>query len=889
MNVISVIKRKAPTGFVNILGSLRVCLAKVTVTGTEDEVVDGDGDGDGDEDEDGDYENESFANKALILIDGKLVKESYPWVEKQVVQEPMMGISAMEGISGDNTRRLWRRYGHYGKVKRKVLAQLGYTTAIYAARANLKPVVFERYQVGGVPGGQLMTTTEVENFPGFQTELLVVDEEPNKNYGLVKFGDETKQISAMTEMNGRLCSTTPMRIRPATNKNAVDRQQYPKGRWRILQGRKGMINEAVIRNVPSGMVVLIFKVIFFSGQSSEKLDHLPIKKQRFMFREPSQPTIDTTGTESVAPYTKVEEEKVVNECKKASVDEDTSKRALVDRPVCSDAMKSREVLATVKLEPNGVTLPDMSAKETDSCCTCEHEPMFYNYLRPLSSLDEGLYPLTCDEDVCCLATLVRSFKLLELSGVQGLDTQDHVLPTIQSQFSAINLSFISVKPTTNQYRQFRLSHDESFRVDDLDLNLNSTFDLNVSQAKTQEEVPMSEVPNDHVVNGSYTYVDVELAVDVVRIEEHVVEQVRVDEVVDGSGEEVVVHGSGERFKLCNGEVCFKETIGEHDVPFENIGVTSLVPEDILEGEDVDVVNANGIDSNTCYVDETSTYMRIRSNELIRDMEESLNARGRWKVNSDIPVKAVQDQLQRYLDIQVSMSKTFRAKAKAKAKREVKGDHTLQYVTHRDYVVELQSTNPNTTIKIVVERNIDPSLPTSVFKIIYVCLRALKMGFMACRRELLGLDGAFMKGLFSSQVLAAIRLDSKNGIYPLAYALVEAENAFILYKKSKAGKLFAFVRFIKVDNIDRLVTNLCTIWIGCFHLHANVARFHRESKPSAPSHTSNANKRNSPGSYVSILKSSKTSNVMSDQVLPSLILDDSCILDRDFSLSIIPIS
>nr|GEW23395.1 hypothetical protein [Tanacetum cinerariifolium] len=268
-----------------------------------------------------------------------------------------------------------------------------------------------------------------------------------------------------------------------------------------------------------------------------------------------------------------------------------------------------------------------------------------------------------------------------------------------------------------------------------------------------------------------------------------------------------------------------------DVPFNNIGVTNLILDDVLEGEGVDVINADCFDNDFGNDDETSNYRRTRhklnnakeakesvylhSIESKRNLKlyknNSVKVRARCdgkvpvftmsqgigstgpnhrmevglsgssglstrskkrkntstnddrdthkylqskeikqriykflpekifdqvRVNLEILVKAVQAQLQHDLELQISMRKAFRAKAKAE--REIKGDDVL----------------------------------------------SIKTSFRAYKRDLLGLDGAFMKGLFPGQVLAAVGLDLNNGIYLLAYALVEAETIITMFPSAE---------------------------------------------------------------------------------------------------------
>ena len=88
-------------------------------------------------------------------------------------------------------------------VERKIViigaGPAGLTAALYAARNALEPLVIE----GVSPGGQLMTTTEVENYPGFADgvmgpQLVITMHQQAKRFESTLFG-ASKQLIAQAQ------------------------------------------------------------------------------------------------------------------------------------------------------------------------------------------------------------------------------------------------------------------------------------------------------------------------------------------------------------------------------------------------------------------------------------------------------------------------------------------------------------------------------------------------------------------------------------------------------------------------------------------------------------------------------------------------------------------
>ena len=88
----------------------------------------------------------------------------------------------------------------------------GFTAAIYASRANLSPILYEGIQ----PGGQLTTTTVIENFPGFPDGVDANTLMENMRQQAKNFGADIRQGTATSVDLSKIPSSSPPVPRPST-------------------------------------------------------------------------------------------------------------------------------------------------------------------------------------------------------------------------------------------------------------------------------------------------------------------------------------------------------------------------------------------------------------------------------------------------------------------------------------------------------------------------------------------------------------------------------------------------------------------------------------------------------------------------------------------------
>ncbi|XP_020412157.1 uncharacterized protein LOC18792877 [Prunus persica] len=88
----------------------------------------------------------------------------------------------------------------------------------------------------------------------------------------------------------------------------------------------------------------------------------------------------------------------------------------------------------------------------------------------------------------------------------------------------------------------------------------------------------------------------------------------------------------------------------------------------------------------------------------------------------------------------------------------------------DYVVELRRTNVGNTV--IIKCELEGERPR--FQNIYICLAAVKQGFLQGCRPVIGFDVCHIKGHHPGQLLSVVSMDPSNDMYLIAYAVAEVE-------------------------------------------------------------------------------------------------------------------
>jgi hypothetical protein len=143
---------------------------------------------------------------------------------------------------------------------------------------------------------------------------------------------------------------------------------------------------------------------------------------------------------------------------------------------------------------------------------------------------------------------------------------------------------------------------------------------------------------------------------------------------------------------------------------------------------------------------------------------------KFKVQPNMLMKAILGEVKDKWGVDVNDWQMYRARRIAK--EMIQSKEKLQYNKLWDYCETVRQTNRGSCVMMKVERPL-PDHP-ACFHRLYLSLAAMKRGFRAGCRPIIGLDACFLKGTYKGQLLSAISRDDNNNMYPVALAVVEAE-------------------------------------------------------------------------------------------------------------------
>jgi hypothetical protein len=150
-----------------------------------------------------------------------------------------------------------------------------------------------------------------------------------------------------------------------------------------------------------------------------------------------------------------------------------------------------------------------------------------------------------------------------------------------------------------------------------------------------------------------------------------------------------------------------------------------------------------------------------------------------KENPKLKLTDIMKRTQQKWNLKIGKTKAYRARSLAFDL--VDGSFRKQYTRFYDYCHELIRSNRGSTVKVTTtpfqgdEDDLEhPERPLCPhFQRVYICFKGCRESFLRCR-PIIGLDGAFLKGYYGGQILAAIGRDPNDQMLPIAFAVVEGE-------------------------------------------------------------------------------------------------------------------